>query len=157
MDELLIKQNIAVETDCDRVVLRVARVSFPMPYADGFKIAAYLRLACKGSMRISGESIKDWRKRSELSYHPDVGEVSPERRTTLTERINWLIGVEGELVTMHFGNNIIKLHFSDALRVAAWIKLGAKKAKRWAGDTSKSMTSLARLSDAEENYKRGYN
>ena len=157
MDELLQRQNIAVNTDLDRVVLSVNRLSFPMPYADGFKIAGHMRLACKRCMRECGESIKDWRKRSEITHVPEVAEISPVRRTTLTRRFNWSVGGRGEMVVLMFGNITLEIHFSDALRLATWLRVGARQAKLWAGDQSKTVMSLARLSDAEENYKRGFN
>ena len=150
MSAILQKIDIEVNTDLDRVVLSIGRTSYPMPYAEGFKIAANLSLAARHAMKVSGEPV------SVFEYHPSAEEINPTRRTTMTSKFNWSIDVDSEMVLLSLAEDTIKIHCSDAARIAGWLKHGAKKAKRWAGDSSRSMLAVGRLSDAEENYKRGY-
>lgn len=156
MDALLLKQNIEVCTDLDRVVLIFNRLTFPMPYVQAFKISAGLRLGCKKAMRVSGESIKHWRNRSRLDVYTGVSEINPERRTTMTQQYKWSVSVDGEMIYLQLADHKIGFHFETGLKLAEWLRFGGSKAKRWAGDQGKTMQSIGNLSNAEENYKRGY-
>jgi len=156
MDALLVRNHISVNTDLDRVILNFNRLSFPMPYAQAFKIAAGLRLGSKRAMRISGESIKDWRNRSRLDVYTPLEEIAPEKRTTNLQRYDWRVDVDGEMVYLIMGHHKIGFHFEAALKTAEWLRWAGKRCKRWAGDSGRSMVSLGNLTDAEENYKRGY-
>lgn len=156
MGELLTKQRIAVNTDLDRVVLSVARTAYPMPYAAANKIAAGMRLASKRAMRISGEPVRNWRAISRVEYYPEIKEIAPLRRMTLTRQFDWSVQVDGERVILILGNCQAGFHFHDALKVSQWLKHAARQAKAWAGDSSKSVVSIGYLTDAEDNYKHGY-
>lgn len=157
MDELLQKQNIEVCTDLDRVVLIFNRLKFPMPYAQAFKIAAGLRLGCKHAMKLSGESIVDWRNRSKLDVYTGIPDLAPERRTSMTQQFTWRVDVDNEMIYLILANHRIGFHFETGLKIAEWLRYGGRKAKRWAGDGGRVMTSMGNLTDAELNYKRGYN
>jgi hypothetical protein len=156
VDEVLLKQQLSVVTDLDRVVFNFNRLGFPMPYAQSFKIAAGLRLASKHAMKISGESIKDWRNRSRLDVYQSIDEINPERRSTMTRQFKWRVDVDGEMVYLILADHQIGMHFETALKIAEWLRLAGRKAKRWAGDTGRIMTATGNLTDAENNYKRGY-
>jgi hypothetical protein len=61
----------------------------------------------------------------------------------------------GELVRLKFGNQLIDMHYSDALQFSQWMRLNAKEAKRESGDRSRVVQMAGILSDAEENYRKG--
>lgn len=156
MDEMLLKDRLEVGRDLDRVVLIVNRTHYPMPYAMSFKIAAGLRLASKQAMKFSGEGIKDWRTRSLLDVYTGVEKLSSEKRTTLTKRYSWRIDVDSEIVHLFLNEQKISIHFESALKLAEWLRMAGKSAKRWAGDDGRSMVAAGNLVDAEFNYKHGF-
>ena len=155
MDDLLTRQNVSVETDFDRVVLTIARLSFKMPYADGFKIAAGIASGCRECMRISGEPRVNWRDWLKLDGEFVVNEVSEVRRSTPAEKFDWRVDVNGEMVKLYMGNNRVTFHFESGFKISQWLRLGSKQAIRWAGDTCKSRHCSGRLTDAEQNYNTG--
>ena len=155
MDELLERQQVAVGTDLDRVVLVVKKTQYPMPYAQAFKIAAGLRLASKQAMKVSGEGIKHWRTRSLLDVYTGVPDLNSQRRSTNMQRYSWSVRFDGEMIYLNLGGHEIGFHFEAALKIAEWLRFAGKKAKRWAGDGGRSMTSMGVLADAEYNYKHG--
>lgn len=157
MSDIISRQNVSVETDCDRVILTVSRTQFPIPYATAFRIAAHLKQVCKQAMRISYEPLNNWEQRLGLDREITVNEIHPERRSTAPlERYEWRIETEGEMTYVWFGNTSVGFHFESALKISHWLRLAAAQAKRWAGDTGKSIHTVGTLSDAEQNYKHGY-
>lgn len=44
---------------------------------------------------------------------------------------------DGELVTIHFGNVPVTMHYEDAIRISTFIRIRAKEAKRLCGDVSR--------------------
>lgn len=62
----------------------------------------------------------------------------------------------GELVTIHFGNTPVSMHYEDALRISQFIRLRAKEAKRRAGDESRHWSAVALLEDLNEKKTRMY-
>ena len=129
MDDLLTRQNIAVQADQDRVTLRIGRLDVPMPYAASFKIAQGLRLAAKEAMRMCGEDNKDWREQSRLDYYPDPVPVSPEKRITLPPKFAWSVAFDGEMVIFRAGNNEARFHFTVALKLAEWLRAQGARCK----------------------------
>ncbi len=155
MDDLLTKQNISVETEFDRVILNVEKLSFLIPYAEGFKIAAGITSAGKEALRLCREPRKDWRKWLELDENLHVNEVSALKRSTpQIRKFKWHLDVNGEMLYLWMGNNRVGFHFETGFKIAQWLRLGSKQAKHWAGDTGRVMHLTGRLTDAEDNYKR---
>lgn len=156
MSDLLTKQKVCVETDCDRVVLVVGRTAFPMPYASASKIAAGLKMACKQAMRVSGESLDNWEARQKLDREIQVNELNSTRRTTtMPAQFQWRVESTGEMVAIWFNEVKLEFHFSAGLQISQWVRLAAKQAKNWAGDSGTKMHMTGILTDAEDNYKRG--
>lgn len=156
MSALLTNQSVLVETDLDRVIFTFGRVLFPLPYATVFNIASSLKMACKQAMRVTGERLENTDQHMQSDFEIAVQEVNPVRRNLPVEKIEWGITYNQEIVYLQLGNNILQFHFSDGLKISQWLRSGAAQAKRWAGETGKSMHTNGMLTDAEENYKRGY-
>jgi hypothetical protein len=55
---------------------------------------------------------------------------------------------EGDLVVMNFGNVEVKVHYETALLLSQWVRMRAKEAKRFAGDTSHHWSLIGTLHDA---------
>ncbi len=156
MSKLLSNRNVSVETDNDRVIFTVDRTAFPMPYAVAFRLAAGVKLACKQAMRITKESLANAEAYTKSDFEVAVNEVSLVRRNLPVPRFEWSCEYQGEMVYVWFGDVEIGFHFSDGLKIAQWIRLGGTQAKRWAGDTSKAIHAAGILTNAEDNYKYGY-
>lgn len=64
---------------------------------------------------------------------------------------------ELDTVVLDINGTELKMEYPYAIAVAEKIKLHGKQAKKWAGDSSKHWSTAASLlTDAEENYKRGW-
>jgi hypothetical protein len=161
VDDLLTKQNISVETDCDRVILSIAKNDLMIPYNQAFKISAGIASAGRECMRLAKEPRENWREMMKLDDLPDggnitVNEVSKLRRsTTMLKKFDWRVDVNGEMISLWLGNDTVRFHFETGFKIAQWLRLGAAQSKRWAGDTSKSIHASGRLTDGETNYKLG--
>jgi hypothetical protein len=158
VDALLEKQSIYVDTRQDRVVLRVRRLEVEMPYATSFKLAQGLRLASKDAMRYAKEDVNNWQDFAALSdmnkrVWPYI--AHPERRVTLHKGVDWRAGWEGENVKIQFGDQLLKCHFTAALKISEWLREAGRQSKAWAGDSSRSIHAAGVLSDAENNYRLG--
>jgi len=55
---------------------------------------------------------------------------------------------EGENVVMHLGNIEVRLPYETALLLSQWVRMRAKEAKRFAGDTSHHWSLIGTLHDA---------
>lgn len=54
-----------------------------------------------------------------------------------------------ELVTIHFGNVPVTMHYEDALKISQFIRVRAKQAKRAAGDVSRHWSVIGTLENLE--------
>lgn len=64
---------------------------------------------------------------------------------------------EGDTVVFEIDGTQLKMDYDSALTVATHLKLHGRQAKKWAGDYRKVWsTEGSLLTDAEENYKRGW-
>lgn len=52
---------------------------------------------------------------------------------------------EGELVTIHFGNVPVTMHYEDAIKISNFIRFEAKEAKSFCGDVSRHWSVIGRL------------
>ena len=52
---------------------------------------------------------------------------------------------EGEDVLLKIGNSVMRMHYEDAFKIAQWIRVRGKEAKRRAGDNSRHWSGLAIL------------
>lgn len=158
MDDLLTKESIHIESDKDMVLLNVGNLTVHIPYLQSFKIAQGIRLASKDAMRYIHEDSTKWSEFAKLNNLPDKTtpyELSVEKRVTLQKDFNWKIGWEGENVKMLFGNNMLKLHFTIALKISQWLRNAGQEAKAWRGHKGAILNLRGILSNAEENYKLG--
>lgn len=158
MDALLTKQRIHIESDQDRVILKVGKLQVEMPYAASFQVAQGLRLASKDAMRYAKEDPTNWQTMAVLDDMPTktlAYKTSSKKKVTVRKDFNWKAGWEGENVKVMFADSLLKFHFTVALKISEWLRDAGRQSKAWAGDGSKSMIMASVVSDAEENYKLG--
>ena len=57
---------------------------------------------------------------------------------------------ETEYVVVSIGNSDIRMHYTDALKLSQWIRIRAKQAKKFVGDTSRHWSAIGIISDAND-------
>jgi hypothetical protein len=71
-------------------------------------------------------------------------------RPSLLEPTRVVVADENDLVTITIGNGTLRMSYADALRFSQMVRVHAKKAKRFAGDTARHWSLVATL-DGEPN------
>ncbi len=56
---------------------------------------------------------------------------------------------EADTVTLTIGNSTMRMSYADALKLSQWLRMHAKKAKRFAGDTGRHWSAVAMLEDLQ--------
>lgn len=166
MGDVLTLQRVSVKARQDMLDLRFADALITLPYMTGFEVLAGIRMAAKMALRSEGNKAGLWRDLANIAEIKDPVKPSRQfRRSRLQSNIKaWKIDFhpDSPLVSLIFepyptGHPLeIKIHYSDALKFYAQMRVEARAAKAWAGDGSKIWSSASYISDGEENYKRGY-
>lgn len=146
--------DFSVFTDMDRVVFRIDKTDFFVPYAQVFKMALQLQLISKRSKAIIHET-ESWVTLTDADNIEirDYNTVKPY--TKIKGKFDWEFRTDSELIYFRLKDFITSFHFVGGLQLAHMIRIAGKQAKAWAGDTSKMKTAAGILTDAEENYKLG--
>lgn len=55
----------------------------------------------------------------------------------------------GELVEIQVGSQVMRMGYEDALKLSQWIRLRAKQAKQFAGDTKRDWSVVAAIDPLE--------
>jgi hypothetical protein len=75
---------------------------------------------------------------------------------TLLESQNMIVFHEMDTVVFEIGHHRCAMDYPTAIKLSALLRTHAKQAKKFAGDHSKHWTSESILTDAEENYRKGW-
>lgn len=138
----------------DRVVFRIDKTDFFVPYAQVFKMALQMQLCCKRSKAIIHET-ESWVELTDAD-NIEVREYSTVKPYSQVKgKFDWEFRTDSELIYLRLKDFITSFHFVDGLKLSHMIRMAGKKAKAWAGDLSPIRTSAGILTDAEENYKLG--
>jgi len=138
--------DITVETDMDRVLLLVRKLVIPLPYASANEVAVNLTLASNHCANTAHDV--PVATASLLVEDTKLPVVSDVVRGTMPEKFGWTIDVDSERVLLSLGGHTLNLHFTAAAQLALDIRVNAKHAKAWAGDTSQRILCTGHLSDA---------
>ena len=95
--------------------------------------------------------MKDPQAKTLTRKSPKIQTIGP----TILKQQEVAVWHEGELVKLQAGNITMTLDYPLALKVSQLLRVHGKEAKFFAGDKSKHWSTVAMLTDAEENYKRG--
>lgn len=159
--DLLRREHLSVETENDIVIFTARRAVARFSYGTAAAIAQGLRLAGGFVLRMAHVPAVE---RSEMKRElPDAAVEAAlaappfhdERRNTTSPGTRWAVQIEGSLVLFVIGNVTIKMEADTALTVGAWMRVRAREAKRWAGDTGKTIRARGVLTDAAANYRAG--
>lgn len=146
--------DFEIFVNMDRVVFRINRTDFFVPYAQVFKMALQLQLNCKRSKSIIHEN-ESWVALTDADNLEvrDYSTVTPYSQ--VKGKFDWEFRTDSELVYFRLKDFITSFHFVAGLKLSHLIRLAGKTAKSWAGDTSTMKTAAGILTDAEENYRLG--
>lgn len=75
---------------------------------------------------------------------------------SLLESLSMEVGHTGQMVYFQIGNHKLEMDYPSAIKLSQMLRTHGKQAKKFAGDASKTWLTEAVLTDAEENYKRGW-
>jgi hypothetical protein len=115
-------------------------------------------MAAKLAGRHEGVELRKWLDFVDTEHFNPVKPTHFEyRRSGITSNVHtWNVSWENNLVVIKLDDTTIKLHFSDAFELYTILRLTAKDAKAWAGDTSRYWNTRAMLTDAEADDKIVY-
>ncbi len=158
MSGILTRQTCAAVHEYDMVGLRFGSCRFSMYYQTAFFIAAGALSSAKLAARFESVNPAHWVTMIDTSQQDALQEFSREYRRSGQQPNfkKWEVRFQGNLVQFVFDEEIITTHYSDVYDIYVSIRLAAKNAKRWAGDSSRQWTTRAHLVDAEENDKFVY-
>lgn len=149
MSELLEPTNVSVDVENDIVVFRVGHATARFSYSSAFMIAQEMRLAAGVAGRAAGIPLED---RQELKRVPAQKEVRPvDTPDKGAGGLRWLVTNQGVLVCLQIGDLVARWEAAPAMQIAAWFREGGRQAKRWAGDSSRTLRLAGILTDANEN------
>ena len=75
---------------------------------------------------------------------------------SLLEAQNMVIEHEFDCVKLTLGHHTLTMDYPTAIKLSQMLRTHGKQAKKFAGDAGKHWTTEAVLTDAEQNYKRGW-
>jgi len=159
---VLSPERVRVSAENDVVVLQVGRAQARFSYNTAAMIAQGMRLAANQAAMV-GKARPDERQAMRaalpLGTHEAMlnAKASEERRATntATASMRWSTGVMGELVTFDLGNVHMEFEPETAYQISHWLRIQARVAKLWSGDTGRTMRVSGTLTDAEQNYRHG--
>lgn len=161
---LLRPERLRVWHENDLVLIECGRARLQMAYGTGAIIAKALRVAGSHAAMVAGVSARDRRalKRSmpneawdQIAAARALEAPAGPRRTESAAGLRWAVKVDGQLATLEFGNVAFSFEGPGALEIAVRLRVAARLAKRWAGDTSSTRSAGGILTNAEDNYRRG--
>ncbi len=149
MSELLEPMQVSVDVENDIVVFRVGHATARFSYSSAFMIAQQMRLAASVAGRAAGIPLEE---RKALKRQPAQKEVRPVDTPAAGAReLRWAVTNQGELVCLQIGSLLARWEAPAAMNIAAWFREGGRQAKRWAGDSSKTLRLAGILTDANAN------
>jgi len=149
VSELLEPTAVSVDVENDIVVFRVGRATARFSYSSAFMIAQEMRLAASVAGRAAGIPLEE---RQELKRQPSQKEVRPvDTPDAGAGALRWIVTIQGELVCLQIGSLVARWEAAPAMQIAAWFREGGRQAKRWAGDSSRTLRLAGILTDANEN------
>ena len=75
---------------------------------------------------------------------------------SLLEAAKLVVWHEYDCVKLDLGGHTLTLDYPTAIKLSALLRVHSKQARKFAGDASKHWASESVLTDAEQNYKRGW-
>lgn len=147
---------MGADDDQDMVVVRLGSLKPMIPYQTAFAFAQELRLGCKEAARADRVPATFWRGMDLVSLEDCPVPHRKFRRSKLVSNVESChVRVLPGLVTLIFDDTTTQMGYEDGIRLHHAIRRAGRRAKAWAGDTSRDRRLRATLTDGEENYRLG--
>lgn len=91
-------------------------------------------------------------RHKQLPGNPKIQVIGP----SLLESQKMLVSHEFDCVKLEVGGHVLTMDYPSAAKLSSMLRVHAKQAKKFAGDASKHLECESVLTDAEENYRRGW-
>jgi hypothetical protein len=158
VSDIFTSQHVSSSTLLDMVVFEIGTHRPRVPYQTAFEILNGVRMAAKMAMAEDGNPVTAWRQMAEINADRDkpIPHRGFRRSTEVSNVGTWSVRFEGVLVVLVFDELTAKIHYADALTWYTGLRISARQAKAWAGDTSRTLRGVAHLTDAEANDKKGF-
>lgn len=149
MPEILQKLTFQANNDLDSVVIRVGEMSQRIGYNTGFEIDQNLRMAAKHAAQFHRAPASFWRDVDlvDLDDCPRPHRGYRQSRHLPTYQ-TWSVTCKPPLVGLVFDGQCVELDYETAVKAGHTIRRASRRAKAWAGDTSRSKRLLAHVTDA---------
>lgn len=160
--DLLRPEQFSVEAENDIVIFRVGSGIARFSYFTASAIAQGLRVAGGTALRSEGviPTERFEMKRDLPAAAVEAAIAAPpfhdDRRNTSSPGTRWAVALDGALVRFNIGNVSIAMEANTALTLGNWMRVRAREAKRWAGDTGRVIRMSGVLTDAAANYRSGH-
>lgn len=159
--DLLRPQQFSVTTENDIVIFAAGSGVARFSYTTAAAIGQGLRVA--GGAALRNEGVKPLERAAMKRDLPDAAAeaalaappMHDDRRNTASPGTRWAVVVEGAIVRFNIGNVSIAMEANTALTLGNWLRVRAREAKLWAGDTARVIRMSGILTDAAENYRHG--
>jgi hypothetical protein len=152
VSDLLQRENVSVDVERGVVLFKVGKYNATFHYVTAFQIAQRLRLAANVAGRAAGipGAERGQQKRQVIGADHFAGsKLSEDGR--LEGGAKWDVWSEGALVVFQVADLIAKWEAPAAMEIAAWFREAGRRGKRWAGDTSRTISVAGTLTDANAN------
>lgn len=135
--------------DKDMVIVNVGKIQARAWYQTAFEISQHLRMACKLAARYDHVPADFWSDvdMEDLKDCPD-----PHRKFRRSKQVQNFTSCstrfQGAEVCILFDDVGEIFGYEDGIKLHQMIRRAARRAKAWAGDTTKGMKMLVNLTDA---------
>lgn len=133
------------------VIIRLDDLRPMVPYQKGLEVSQGLRLACKQAARFDHAPATFWRDvdMEDLSDCPKPHRGF--RRSLLVSNVkSYEVRVNPPLVALLFDGIGREMSYEDGVKLHQMIRRACRRAKAWAGDTSRNRRMLGMLTSGEE-------
>jgi hypothetical protein len=159
----LILQKLVVQVDDreDFVDIRLGEVRAFIPYQNAIHLAQLMRVAAKAAALADNAPASFWREFGLEDPRLDTpaahGTFRRSRHVASADQYHVLH--QAGLVRIIFGpiesSTYTELGYADAVAIHNLVRRAAHRAKAWAGDTSRQLRSVGRLTDAARSKPHG--
>ena len=147
---ILEKVKFSANDDYDTVIIKVGDLHERVGYNVGFGIDQALRVGAKAVAGYYGAPASFWRDVEVNDLQDTPKPHRTPRESTLTPSCSkWEVKIiEMPLVTLLFDERGVDVDMELAVKLGHEIRRASRRAKAWAGDTSRARRMTARLTDA---------
>ena len=150
MPEILQKIRWSADDDLDSVVLRIDDMRQRIGYLAGFRIDQALRMGAKQVAEFYGAPARFWRE-LDLTHLDDCPRPhrTPRQSRHVATYKNWEVRIQSPpLVTLLFDGVGKDLEMELAVKIGHGVRRASRRAKAWAGDSSRGLSVMAHITDA---------